>query len=65
VREYAKGRRTLPIFAEAQNLSVRTLEEMRLLSNVNSEQDVALQTMLLGQLELRQKMVRAELKQFS
>jgi general secretion pathway protein A len=65
VREYGKGRRTLLIFDEAQNLSVRTLEELRLLSNVNSGQDVALQTMLVGQPELRQKMARPELKQFT
>jgi general secretion pathway protein A len=65
VREYGRGRRTLLIFDEAQNLSVRTLEELRLLSNVNSEQDVAVQTMLVGQPELRQKMARPELKQFA
>jgi general secretion pathway protein A len=65
VREYAQGRRTLLIFDEAQNLSVRTLEELRLLSNVNSEQDVALQTILVGQPELRFKMARPELKQFA
>jgi type II secretory pathway predicted ATPase ExeA len=65
VREYGKGRRTLLIFDEAQNLSVRTLEELRLLSNVNSEQDVALQTILVGQPELRLKMARPDLRQFS
>jgi len=65
VREYGNGRRTLLIFDEAQNLSVRTLEELRLLSNVNSEQDVALQTILVGQPELRLKMARPDLKQFS
>ena len=65
IREYARGRRTLLIFDEAQNLSIRTLEELRLLSNVNSEQDVVLQTMLVGQPELRLKMARPELKQFA
>jgi len=65
VKEYAQGRRTLLIFDEAQNLSVRTLEELRLLSNVNSEQDVALQTILVGQPELRLKMARPELRQFA
>lgn len=65
VGEYAKGRRTLLIIDEAQNLSIRTLEELRLLSNVNSEQDVALQTMLVGQPELRLTMARPELKQFA
>jgi general secretion pathway protein A len=65
IREYAKGRRTLLIFDEAQNLSIQTLEELRLLSNVNSEEDVALQTLLVGQPELRLKMARPELRQFS
>ncbi len=65
IEEYSKGRRTLLIFDEAQNLSIRTLEELRLLSNVNSEEDVAVQTLLVGQPELRQKMERPELKQFA
>ena len=65
VREYGKGRRTLLIFDEAQNLSVGTLEELRLLSNLNSEEDVALQTLLVGQPELRAKMARPELNQFA
>jgi len=41
------------------------LEELRLLSNVNSEEDVALQILLVGQPELREKMARPELKQFA
>jgi type II secretory pathway predicted ATPase ExeA len=65
IQEYANGRRTLLIFDEAQNLSIRTLEELRLLSNVNSEEDLAVQTLLVGQPELRQKMERPELKQFA
>ena len=65
VREYGKGRRTLLIFDEAQNLPVHALEELRLLSNVNSEEDVALQTLLVGQPELRDKMARPELTQFA
>jgi len=65
VREYAKGRRALLVFDEAQNLSIQTLEELRLLSNLNSEEDVALQTLLVGQPELRAKMARPELRQFA
>ena len=65
IREYARGRRTLLIFDEAQNLSITTLEELRLLSNVNSESDVALQILLVGQPELRAKMARPELVQFA
>lgn len=65
IREYGKRRRTLLIFDEAQNLSINTLEELRLLSNVNSEQDVAVQTLLVGQPELRVKMAQPELRQFA
>jgi type II secretory pathway predicted ATPase ExeA len=65
VHEYAKGRRTLLIFDEAQNLSIEVLEELRLLSNVNSEKDLVLQILLVGQPELRDKLSRPELKQFA
>src|ERR1700728_4935414 len=65
VREYARGRRTLLIFDEAQNLSIEVLEELRLLSNVNSEKDLVLQILLVGQPELRDKLSRPELKQFA
>jgi general secretion pathway protein A len=65
VQHYAKGRRTLLVFDEAQNLSVEILEELRLLSNVNSEKDLVLQILLVGQPELRVKLNRPELKQFA
>src|SRR6202453_2095593 len=65
VREYAKNRRTLLIFDEAQNLSIDALEELRLLSNVNSEKDLVLQVLLVGQPELRVNLSRPELKQFA
>jgi type II secretory pathway predicted ATPase ExeA len=65
VQEYARGRRTLLIFDEAQNLSVEVLEELRLLSNVNSEKDLVLQILLVGQPELREKLCRPELMQFA
>lgn len=65
VREYARGRRTLLIFDEAQNLSIEVLEELRLLSNVNSEKDLVLQILLVGQPELRAKLSRPELMQFA
>jgi general secretion pathway protein A len=65
VREYGKGRRTLLILDEAQNLSIDALEELRLLSNVNSERDLILQILLVGQPELRHKLSRPELRQFA
>lgn len=65
VREYGRGRRTLLIIDEAQNLSIDALEELRLLSNVNSEKDLVLQILLVGQPELRIKLSRPELTQFA
>jgi len=65
VREYGNGRRTLLILDEAQNLSVDVLEELRLLSNVNSETDLVLQILLVGQPELRERLSRPELRQFA
>ncbi|QGU31565.1 AAA family ATPase [Thermochromatium tepidum] len=63
--QYAKGRKTLLIIDEAQNLGRDTLEEIRLLSNVNSERDILLQVLLLGQPELRDRLRQAGLEQFS
>jgi general secretion pathway protein A len=65
VNEYSQGRRTLLIFDEAQNLSIEMLEELRLLSNVNSEKDLVLQILLVGQPELRDKLSRPELRQIA
>jgi type II secretory pathway predicted ATPase ExeA len=65
IQGYAKGGRTLLIIDEAQNLSVEILEELRLLSNINSEKDLLLQILLVGQPELRMKLSRPELRQFA
>ena len=65
VQAYAKGRRTLLIIDEAQNLSVEVLEELRLLSNINSEKDLILQILLVGQPELRKKLSRPKMRQFA
>lgn len=65
VREYAKGRRSLLVVDEAHNLPPHILEELRLLSNVNSEQDIALQVILVGQPGLRVKLLQPELAQFA
>lgn len=65
IGEYGRGRRTLLAIDEAQNLSVPVLEELRLFSNINSEGDIALQILLIGQPELRDKLQRPELAQFA
>lgn len=62
--QYAKGRRTALIIDEAQNLTADLLEELRMLSNVNNEQDQLLQIVLVGQPELLDTLNRSELRQF-
>jgi general secretion pathway protein A len=65
VHEYGRGRRTLMIVDEAHNLTPGILEELRLLSNVNSERDLSLQVLLVGQPELRTKLNHPDLEQFA
>ncbi len=65
IEEYAGGRRTVLIIDEAQNMSTETLEELRMLSNVNADKDQVLQIILIGQRELRDKLQRPELIQFA
>lgn len=61
---YAKGQRTVLIIDEAQNLPAEILEELRMLSNVNNEQDMLLQIILAGQPELLDTLNRSDLRQF-
>lgn len=63
--EFAAGRLVVLIFDEAQNLGAETLEELRMLSNINSGTDELLQLILLGQPELREIITRPELRQFA
>ena len=49
VTEYAEGRRVVLIFDEAQNLTVEGLEEVRMLTNINSNTDELIQLILVGQ----------------
>lgn len=65
VKAYAAGRRVVLVFDEAQNLGVSALEELRMLSNINSENDDILQLILVGQPQLRALLARPELVQFS
>jgi general secretion pathway protein A len=65
IEEYAQGRRTVLIVDEAQNMSSETLEELRMLSNVNADKDQVLQVVLVGQRELRETLRRPDLIQFA
>ncbi len=65
IEEYAEGRRVILLIDEAQNLSIEGLEELRMLTNINSNKDELLQLILVGQPELRQMIMRPELRQFA
>lgn len=63
VDEYAAGRRVVLVIDEAQNLSLEGLEEIRMLTNVNSNKDDLLQLILVGQPELRDMIGQPEMRQ--
>jgi type II secretory pathway predicted ATPase ExeA len=65
IEEYAEGRRSILVIDEAQNLSIEGLEELRMLTNVNSNKDELLQLVLVGQPELREMIALPELRQFA
>lgn len=65
IAEYAAGRRTLLIFDEAQNLSQESLEELRMLTNINTGKDEVVQLVLVGQPELRAMISRPNLEQLA
>jgi len=65
IDEYAQGHRVILIIDEAQNLSIESLEELRMFTNINSNKDELLQLVLVGQPELRDTIRRPDLKQFA
>lgn len=65
IEKYAEGKRTLLIIDEAQNLSNNVLEEVRMLSNLQSDEQALLQIMLVGQPELKAKLRTPGLAQLS
>lgn len=62
---YQSGRRTVLIIDEAQNLSIDVLEQLRLLTNLETNQRKLLQIILLGQPELLDLLDKKELRQLS
>jgi general secretion pathway protein A len=60
-----KGKTALIIIDEAQNLDDATLEQLRVLSNVETDREKLLQILLLGQEELVVKLGRTELRQLN
>ncbi len=63
ISEFRKGQQPILIIDEAQNLTAEHLEEVRLLSNLETEKAKLLQIILVGQPELRNMLARPELRQ--
>jgi general secretion pathway protein A len=61
----ARGRKTVLFIDEAQNLSIDVLEQLRLLTNLETNRYKLLQIVLLGQPELLSILGRQEMRQFS
>ena len=65
VEQLSQGEHVLLIIDEAQNLSIPVLEQIRMLSNLETTKEKMLQIILFGQLELNQKLRSAKLKQLN
>ncbi|MFM8412626.1 MAG: AAA family ATPase, partial [Alphaproteobacteria bacterium] len=65
VEQRAQGRRVVLVVDEAQSLDGGILEQLRLLSNFETESAKLLQVVLVGQPELRQLLARPELEQLN
>jgi general secretion pathway protein A len=65
IDRYAQRKRALLIIDEAQNLSDKALEEVRMLSNLQSDTQNLLQIILVGQPELAAKLKKPEVRQFT
>jgi type II secretory pathway predicted ATPase ExeA len=64
-RQETLGKRAVLVIDEAQALSPEVLEELRLFSNFNAGRSMLLQTILVGQLSLRETLRRPELRQLA
>jgi putative secretion ATPase (PEP-CTERM system associated) len=63
VQQRQAGRLTLLVIDEAQNLSLPALEEIRMLSNLETEKSKLIQIIMIGQPELREKLGLPQLEQ--
>ena len=62
---HAEGRRVIVIVDEAQNLTTDVLEQVRLLTNLETATQKLLQIILIGQEELRELLARQDLRQLA
>jgi hypothetical protein len=63
VQQRQAGRLTILVIDEAQNLSLPALEEIRMLSNLETEKSKLIQIVMIGQPELRDKLALPQLEQ--
>jgi general secretion pathway protein A len=63
LEQLKKGNNVAIIIDEAQNLSTQVLEQIRLLSNLETDQHKLMQIVLCGQPELRERLMGSELRQ--
>ena len=63
--EHAEGRQAVLVIDEAQSLSAEVLEQLRLLTNLETAERKLLQIILIGQPELREMVARPELEQLA
>jgi general secretion pathway protein A len=62
---HAQGRRTVVVIDEAQNLKPEVLEQVRLLTNLETDKEKLLRIMLVGQPELATLLARPDLRQLA
>ncbi len=62
---HAKGRQTVLLIDEAQNLSMEVLEQLRLLTNLETTKTKLLRIILVGQPELKELLQRQDLRQLN
>lgn len=65
LKAHSLGRRTILLIDEAQNLSEGVLEQLRLLTNLETARQKLLQIILIAQPELREKLAQANLRQLA
>jgi general secretion pathway protein A len=65
IEQHAAGRKVLLIIDEAQNLTAKVLEEVRMLSGIETTKDKVLRIILAGQPELNEKLNSPELQQLT
>ena len=65
LENHSRGRRTILIVDEAQNFAIDVLEQIRLLTNLETARQKLLQITLIGQPELRLMLARSDLRQLA